>query len=237
VYNHPDCLPWLVAGLQGTGLQTLLVNDGSDQRCTDLLREIDAGQDWITLLERDANGGKGAAVKTGLREAVRLGYSHALQLDADGQHDLEDIPCLMELSKRYPDAVISGAPDYQNIPLLRLYGRYLTHIWVWINTLSLDIEDSMCGFRVYPLAATIKVIEGAHTGDRMDFDPEILVRLHWAGVRVIQIRTLVTYPRDGISHFRGFRDNMLISWAHTRLFFGMLARLPGLLRRNRRAHG
>jgi glycosyltransferase involved in cell wall biosynthesis len=236
VYNHPGSLPWLVSGLQALGLQTLLVNDGSDQGCTDLLREIDADQDWVTLIERETNGGKGAAVKTGLMEAARLGYSHVMQLDADGQHDLGDIPRFLDLSERYPNAMISGAPDYTDVPMLRLYARYLTHIWVWINTLSLDIKDSMCGFRVYPLEATIKVIERAHVGDRMDFDPEILVRLHWDGVRIIQIRTLVTYPLDGVSHFRGFRDNMLISWAHTRLFFGMLARLPGLLSRSRPTH-
>jgi polyprenyl-phospho-N-acetylgalactosaminyl synthase len=237
VYNHPDTLPWLLTGLKESGLHTLFVNDGSDQRCTDIMRKIAAQYGWITLIERNINGGKGAAVKTGLLEADRLGYSHALQLDADGQHNLDDIPRLIELSGEYPEAVISGAPDFQDAPLLRVYGRYLTHIWVWINTLSLEIEDSMCGFRVYPLPATIRVIASATTGDRMDFDPEILVRLHWEGVHVIQMRTPVTYPRDGISHFRGIRDNLLISWAHTRLFFGMLVRFPGLLRRNRRAHG
>jgi len=156
-------------------------------------------------------------------------------LDADGQHDLTDVPRLLALAESRPDAVISGAPDYRNVPLLRLYGRYLTHIWVWINTLSLEIKDSMCGFRVYPLTATINVLQSARTGDRMDFDPEILVRLHWDGVKVIQVLTVVTYPQDGISHFRGLKDNMLISWAHTRLFFGMIRRLPRLLRRNRRA--
>ncbi len=225
----------LVLGLKDAGLHTFLVNDGSDIYCTNLLRKITASEDWVSLIERSTNGGKGAAVKAGLLEAARLGYSHALQLDADGQHDLTDVPRLLALAESRPDAVISGAPDYRNVPLLRLYGRYLTHIWVWINTLSLEIKDSMCGFRVYPLTATINVLQSARTGDRMDFDPEILVRLHWDGVKVIQVLTVVTYPQDGISHFRGLKDNMLISWAHTRLFFGMIRRLPRLLRRNRRA--
>lgn len=236
VYNHPGCLEWLVSNLRETGLHTLMVNDGSDVICSDLLRGICDREQWTTLIERESNGGKGAAVKTGLRAAAGLGYSHALQLDADGQHDLTDIPQLLALSRSNPGAVISGAPDFREVPRVRLYGRYLTHIWVWINTLSLEIRDSMCGFRIYPLAATLKVLENSYTGDRMDFDPEILVRLHWDGVRVIQLRTAVTYPRDGISHFRGLRDNALISWMHTRLFFGMLRRLPGLLLRNGRAY-
>lgn len=236
VFNHADGVARLVPALKELGLPTFLVNDGSDQPCTCLLRDIAAAEPWITLLERGENGGKGAAVKTGLRAAQRREYSHALQLDADGQHDLADAPRLLALAEANPEAVISGAPDYRNAPWLRFYGRYLTHVWVWINTLSLEISDSMCGYRVYPLAATARVIQSAHTGDRMDFDPEILVRLHWAGLRVIQVRTPVTYPPDGVSHFRAFRDNVLISWAHTRLFFGMLYRLPQLLRRKWNAH-
>lgn len=236
VYNHPGCLPWLVSNLRDTGLHTFLVNDGSDSHCSDLMRDICAVEPWITLIERDINGGKGAAVKTGLRAAAELGYSHALQLDADGQHDLADIPKMLVLAQSNPLAVISGVPNYCDAPRIRFYGRYLTHVWVWINTLSLEIKDSMCGFRIYPLASTLRVLDSNYTGDRMDFDPEILVRLHWDGVRVIQLRTKVTYPRDGVSHFRGLRDNVLISWMHTRLFFGMLHRLPGLLLRNRRAY-
>ena len=65
----------------------------------------------------------------------------------------------------------------------------------------------------------------------MDFDTEIMVRLSWKGVRIISVPTRVTYPRDGISHFRMLEDNVYISRMHTRLFFGMLWRLPALLSR------
>ncbi len=237
VYNHPDTIGPLVQRLLAYDLPLLLVNDGSDQRCSAVLRQLAAAQPAVILLERERNGGKGAAVKSGLREAARLGYSHALQLDADGQHDSGEVGRLLALLAAHPEAVISGAPEYSNVPALRYYGRYLTHVWVWINTLSLDIRDSMCGFRVYPLAPTLAVIDSAATGDRMDFDLEILVRLHWAGVPVLQFPTPVHYPEDGISHFRGLHDNLLISWAHTRLFFGMCRRAPALLARRWRAHG
>ncbi len=237
VYNHSDSLGSLVAGLEAFDVPTLMINDGSDATCTLRLQQIDRDNTWITLIQRSRNGGKGAAVKTGIEEAARLGFTHALQVDADGQHDLADLPRLLQLSQDDPDAVVCGTPTFENIPALRLYGRYLTHVWVWINTLSLDIRDSMCGFRVYPLAATLVEIREAKTGDRMDFDPEILVRLHWRGLRIISMPTKVGYPIDGISHFRGVRDNALISWAHTRLFFGMLRRLPDLLRRRRYSLG
>ncbi len=237
VYDHPDTIEPLVERLQQHGIPLILVNDGSGARCTAVLRALAQRHDWLTLVERGKNGGKGAAVKTGLSKAAVQGFSHVLQLDADGQHNLGDIDHALKLSAQTPEAMVSGAPDYCGAPLLRYYGRYLTHVWVWIHTLSLDIEDSMCGFRVYPLKSTLQVLDSVNTGNRMDFDPEIMVRLYWAGVPIRQFRTLVSYPEDGISHFRGFADNALISWAHTRLFFGMLLRLPHLLQRKWMARG
>ncbi len=228
VYEHPDCLETIVAQLATTGLDCLFVNDGSGSHCSQVMRDISQKHDWIILLERGENGGKGAAVKTGMAEAMQRGYTHVLQVDADGQHELKDIPTLLSLSKEHPEAVISGSPEFRDVPAIRYYGRYLTHVWVWINTLSMDIQDAMCGFRVYPLRSSLELIDKTRIGNYMDFDTEILVRLHWQGVEVIQFPTVVSYPIDGISHFRALQDNLLISWMHTRLFFGMLQRLPML---------
>jgi hypothetical protein len=110
-------------------------------------------------------------------------------------------------------------------------------VWVWINTLSFDIRDSMCGLRVYPLAATCEIWRQHRIGQRMDFDTEIMVRLHWSGVHIVAVPTLVTYPLDGVSHFKMLQDNVFISRMHTRLFFGMLRRLPMLLGRRLKHHG
>ncbi len=125
------------------------------------------------------NSGKGAAVIAGIQHAAKLGFSHAIQVDADGQHALEDIPKFLALATHYPDSVISGQPIYDNsIPKSRLYGRWITHIWVWIETLSFSIKDSMCGFRVYPINPVLRVCAQTELGHRMDFDTEIMVRLY-----------------------------------------------------------
>ncbi|MCU7375045.1 hypothetical protein PEC18_30565 [Paucibacter sp. O1-1] len=167
---------------------------------------------------------------SGLRQAYRDGFSHALQVDADGQHNLTDIPLMISTSEQHPAALISGQPQYdESVPKGRLYGRYITHFWVWIETLSFDIQDSMCGFRVYPLAATEQLFSQQALGERMDFDIEVMVKLHWQGTAVVHVPTKVIYPEDGISHFQGVRDNVRISWMHTKLFFGMLARLPRII--------
>lgn len=229
VYNHAGTVGAVHAQLAAQGLPCVLVDDGSAPECAAALDAL-AALPGTHLVRRAVNGGKGAAVQDGLRAAAALGHTHALQVDADGQHALQDAAAFADASRARPQAVICGEPVYgDDVPRSRLYGRWLTRVWVWINTLSLDIPDAMCGFRVYPLARALDVIDQTHVGRRMDFDIAILVRLHWRGVAIAWLPTRVIYPEGGVSHFKGLRDNLLISRMHARLFFGMLARSPALL--------
>lgn len=227
-YNHEHAIQATVDALRTTGLPCYLVDDGSGAAAQRVLHDIAAREArWLQLLSLHPNGGKGTAVMAGCQRALDDGHTHAVQVDADGQHDIADIPRLLDLARAHPQALITGVPIYDDsVPRSRLYGRYITHFWVWVHTLSLGIRDSMCGFRVYPLAASLAVWNSERVGRRMDFDTDILVRLHWRGVPVVELPTRVTYPLDGISHFDLLRDNLRISRMHTRLFFGMLWRLP-----------
>jgi len=230
-YNHPQTIGTMVAAVRAHGLEVVVVDDGSDAACARVLDELATQHGaGMALLRLAHNQGKGGAMMAGLRHALSLGYTHALQIDADGQHDAADIPKFLAASTAQTDAVVCGVPIYDDsVPKARLYGRYVTHVWVWINTLSLDIADSMCGFRVYPLEPVVKLFDQARLGRRMDFDSELLVRLHWRGVRIVNLPTRVRYPIDGVSHFQLVRDNVLISGMHARMLAGMLLRLPLLL--------
>lgn len=222
-YNHAGPLAAVLARLAEFELPCLLVDDGSEPVAAAALDALAARYPWVSLLRHPHNQGKGGAVMTGLRRAHELGFSHALQVDADGQHDLTDLPALLAEARQHPAALVSGRPLYDDsVPKGRLYGRYITHVWVWIETLSFAIKDSMCGFRVYPLAPTCALLERVTLGRRMDFDTEVMVRLHWAGVPMRFVPTRVIYPVDGRSHFRLFRDNLDISWMHTRLVCRLL---------------
>ncbi|CAD7492529.1 glycosyltransferase family 2 protein [Aeromonas dhakensis] len=222
-YNHAGPLAAVLARLAEFELPCLLVDDGSEPVAAAALDALVAQHPWVSLLRHPHNQGKGGAVMTGLRRAHELGFSHALQVDADGQHDLTDLPALLAEARQHPAALVSGRPLYDDsVPKGRLYGRYITHVWVWIETLSFAIKDSMCGFRVYPLAPTCALLERVALGRRMDFDTEVMVRLHWAGVPMRFVPTRVIYPVDGRSHFRLFRDNLDISWMHTRLVCRLL---------------
>ncbi|MDR3670010.1 MAG: glycosyltransferase [Holophaga sp.] len=230
VYDPGPALVRTVAALSGCGLPMYLVDDGSSLETRRELQRMAADQPLIRLLSLSPNQGKGAAVMEALRRAGQDGFSHALQVDADDQHDVGAVAGFLALGRDHPGAVIAGVPRYDaSVPAARKYWRYLSHFWVWVSTLSLDIRDSLCGFRLYPLAPTLALMAREHIRPRMEFDTEIIVRLHWAGVPVLNAPVGVTYPRDGVSHFRPWRDTLCLVWMHHRLFFGMLRRLPRLL--------
>lgn len=229
VYNHPGTVTELVTALSKFELPVLLVDDGSEPQTAAELDRLSTRGDVI--LHRLAhNQGKGAAVMAGLGVAQAQGFTHALQIDADGQHDIADVSNLLQLAQQNPQALISGYPVYdESVPAVRKYGRYLTHAMVWLETLSLQLIDSMCGFRVYPVDASVRLGKEEYIGRRMDFDTEIMVRLFWRYRAVRFVPTRVIYPPHGRSHFRMLKDNVRITLMHIRLLLGMLWRSPKLL--------
>ena len=235
IYNHGESIGATVARLLAYELPILIVDDGSDAATQRVLERLAAAYPQIRLSHRAQNGGKGAAVMDGMRQALAAGYSHALQIDADGQHDTADVARFLELGAAHPQALVCGQPVYDaSVPKGRLYGRYVTHFWVAVETLGQARIDTMCGFRLYPLIACCALIKRVRLPTRMDFDIEIMVRLAWAGVDFVTLPTRVTYPADGLSHFDLWRDNLRISLMHTRLTCGMLLRAPMLLLRRLR---
>ncbi len=234
-FNHWRSAGLVVQRLRAAGLTVFIIDDGSAEPARGALAAL-AGEGCI--LHRNAvNQGKGGAVIQGLRLAIAAGYSHAVQVDADGQHDLDALPQLLALAERLPQALVTGAPLYDaSVPRGRAIGRKITHFWVGIETLSWPAPDTMCGFRVYPLGAVAALLDsGERIGRRMDFDIEVVVRLSWRGTPVVELPVRVVYPPDNTSNFRMLRDNVRISLMHTRLVFIMLWRLPSILRyRSRR---
>lgn len=224
-YRHGAALGGVLHALQQFQLPIIVVDDGNDAAEQALIAAAIAPYAAsTTLVRREHNGGKGAAMVTGLEEAQAQGFSHALQVDADGQHDLAAIPKMLELSSKEPHALISGQPQYDDsIPTGRKIGRYLTHFWVWVETLSFELKDSMCGLRVYPVSASLA--QSRLSGQQMDYDTEVMVRLYWAGHPVRFVPVKVHYPQDGFSNFRMFEDNVKISWMHTRLVTQGILRL------------
>jgi glycosyltransferase involved in cell wall biosynthesis len=234
IYDHGSTIGAVVDSLAGFDLPCVIVNDGSGApTCAELAR-LESRYAWVSVVHRARNGGRGAALRTGYFYAAGQGFTHALQLDADGQHDSRDVPRLLEAAQKDPDALILGRPIFdESAPAVRLWGRKLSQFWVWVETLSFAIEDPLCGFRCFPLEPTVRLLERHPLGDRMDLDPEIAVRLYWEGLRIVNVPTHVRYHEGGLSHFRPGYDSWLIAKAHVRLVGGMLLRAPSLWARHR----
>ena len=194
-----------------------------------------AADPGLTLIELPVNGGKGAAVLHGLKAARDAGYTHALTMDSDGQHPADLIPAFMQTSQRRPEAMVLGRPVFDaSAPLLRVRGRRVSNGWTQLETLGAGIADSLYGFRVYPIADLIAVMQRQPWMRRFDFDTEAVVRMAWRGVKPLNIAAPVKYltaEEGGVSHFRYGRDNLLLTWMHLRLMVEFVLRLPGLLLR------
>jgi glycosyltransferase involved in cell wall biosynthesis len=226
-YDHKDEIGGVIASLAFAGIPCWIVDDGSGPETRALLEELARTHSWVQVHHRARNGGRGAALKTGYRLAWERGFTHALQLDADGQHDAADVPRFLAEMEREPRALVLGAPQFDaTAPKSRLYGRQLSRAMVWLATLSFDVVDPLCGFRGIPLAEALEVLDAIPTGDHMEFDPELVIRLHRAGVPVRNLPTRVVYRSGGLSHFDTLRDNARLSGVYARSLVGMLARLP-----------
>lgn len=232
IFNHGHKLKSLVFALQEYKFPIILIDDGSNNKCKIIIRSLVEKNNDLILLELPDNQGKGAAVMAGFNRAIELEFTHGVQIDADFQHDVNDVKKFVEESNSNALSLICGVPKYdETVPKGRLYSRYITHVWVWINTLSTEIQDSMCGYRIYPLTSVIKLINEVNIGKRMNFDIEIIVHLKWRNVEIINVPTQVIYHDDVPSNFRLFKDNVGISVAHAKMFFGMLIRFPMLMLR------
>lgn len=214
-----------------------VVFDGSTDGSEQATRERFATVDGVRILALPVNRGKGAALLHGLELALAEGFTHALTMDADGQHPADSIDEFMRLSAEQPQAMILGRPIFgPEAPALRMKGRRISNWWTNLETLWCGIDDSLFGFRVYPIAPLVRIMQRHRWMRRFDFDVEAVVRLQWAGVAPVSIGAPVRYlsPQEGgVSHFNYVRDNALLTWMHLRLMGGFFWRLPWLVWRRR----
>ncbi|MFC7459926.1 glycosyltransferase family 2 protein [Hydrogenophaga defluvii] len=218
-----------------------VVVDGSTDGTDASLQAMAQNDPGLRVIVLPQNRGKGSAVLEGIDQAARAGFTHALTMDSDGQHPAHLIPTFMAASSQSPAAMVLGKPVFgPEAPALRVNGRKVSNGWANLETLWMGIGDSLYGFRVYPIAPLSRIMHANRFMRRFDFDPEAVVRLCWAGVRPINIDAPVRYlsaEEGGVSHFKYLRDNSLLTWMHTRLFLGFVARLPLLIWRRLRTFG
>ncbi len=216
----------------------IVVVDGSYDGSAEAIADFSRNAEGLHVLTSAVNGGKGAAVLSGLEFAAARGFSHAAVFDADGQHEAADIPHFMDAARTHPGAMILGVPVFgRDAPSVRVNGRRVGNWFANLETWWGGVNDSLFGFRVYPVRPSIDILRAIRGGRRFDFDTQLAVRLYWRGVQPLNIPTRVRYrarEAGGVSHFRYVRDNALLAWVHALLFFKSLMIAPRLARLRRR---
>jgi glycosyltransferase involved in cell wall biosynthesis len=211
-----------------------VVVDGSTDGSPDDLDKLAASDERLTVIDRGRNGGKGAAVLDALRHADRMGFTHVLVMDSDGQHPPDRIATLMAMSAAHPNAMVLGRPIFgADAPAARIYFRRVSNFLANVETFWCGIGDALFGFRVYPVRPLLDAMTRTRWMRRFDFDPEAAIRLSWVGIRPVNVDVPVRYlPADqgGVSHFHYVRDNLLLTWMNLRLVCGQLRRLPARMR-------
>lgn len=234
-YNPGPRLAETVRGARAHWDPVWVVVDGSNDGSGALLAELARDDPGLRVLVRPHNGGKGAALLDGLTAARQAGYTHVLTMDSDGQHPAECIRRFMSASMAAPAAMILGVPVFDSsAPRIRVRGRRVGNWWTNLETLWSGIADTLFGFRVYPVAPLLEVMQRTRWMRRFDFDAEAAVRLSWRGVPALNLPAPCRYfspAEGGVSHFNYWRDNLLLTWMYTRLFYGFLVRLPLLVAR------
>ncbi|MEY3480314.1 MAG: hypothetical protein RIQ71_1089 [Verrucomicrobiota bacterium] len=237
-FNSGPLLEQTLRALLEVWRPVIVVVDGSDDGSLERARAVARENDGLEVLAHEQNRGKGATVLTGMECAAAQCMTHAAVFDADGQHVAGEVPRFMHVSIDHPEAMILGVPQFgEDAPSLRVCGRRVGNWWANLETWWGGIDDSLFGFRVYPVDPSLRILRSITGGKRFDFDTQLAVRLYWAGVPPLNLRTPVRYPQSGkggVSHFRYIRDNLLLTFVHTGLFLRSLTMVPSLYRYRRR---
>ncbi len=239
-FNPGPRLLATVAGVLEQWSPVWIVDDGSTDESTAAARALAARDSRVRLIVRERNGGKGAAVATGVAAALAAGFTHVLTVDADGQHPADHIRSFMAASQAQPAALVLGRPVFgPEVPLERLHGRKLSVGLARLEILGAGIDDPLFGFRVYPAAPLQRALASTRRARGFDFDPEVAVRMFWAGVPTVNLPAPCRYfskGEGGVSHFNYLRDNLKLVWLHTRLLTQLLLwRWVSVVRMRRRA--
>ena len=232
-YNTGEKVREVVAEVRAAGYPLIVVADGSTDGTTEKLGKLADDDDGMTLLAHERNQGKGAALLTGAREALRLGYTHVLAFDADGQHPVASVDDYLAAMRSDPNAWVAGYPVFDaRAPWERVFFRKLALFWTRIVARQPALKDAMFGMRVYPARALVDCLESTSLGRRYDVECVLAIRLSRAGHPVINVATPVRYfqaGEGGVSHYHYLRDNV-------RLGLVFLALMPGVLRHRRPPH-
>jgi glycosyltransferase involved in cell wall biosynthesis len=195
----------VVRGAAGVLTPVMVVDDGSTD---DTAARAEAA--GAIVVRQPQNRGKGAALVTGLRHLAERGITHALTLDADGQHLPSQLPVLLAASAAAPDAIVVGVRKKEGHAIrgINRFGNWVADT-LMRRIAGQPLPDTQSGFRVYPVGPTLAL---GTEGTRYEFETEVLLRAARAGMPLVGVPVEVFYPpvEERVSHYRPWRDTLRI---------------------------
>ena len=209
-YNNEQTLGKVLSSLLAFTDQIIVVNDGSTDSTSTVLQQFPQ----ISVVGYPQNKGKGFALRTGFRHAVKSGYDYAITIDSDGQHFADDLHKFLEKLENHPAAIIIGARnmDQASVPGKSSFGNKFSNFWFWVET-GLTMSDTQSGYRLYP----VKILNNNFITRKFEFEIEVLVTSAWRGIEITEVPVRVFYAdkENRVSHFRPFKDFTRISILNT----------------------
>lgn len=210
-YNNAGTLADVLRDVLQYTSRIIVINDGSTDNTAEILTRFQQ----IHVVNYSPNKGKGMALRTGFKEAVKLGYHHAITLDSDGQHYAKDVVEFLSWLEVEPNSLLIGARnlDQENVPGKSSFGNRFSNFWFWVNT-GIRLQDTQSGYRSYPVS---KLADKKYFTTKYEFEIEVIVRASWSGIAVRGVPVSVYYPKpeERVSHFRPGKDFTRISILNT----------------------
>ncbi len=221
VYNHASTLRDVVTRSLKVHDRVMVVDDGSSDGGVDTLEGLE-----VDIVRHSKNLGKGVAILSAAKKALRSGMTHMVTVDADGQHDPDDLRHFIPELEAHPDAIIVGKRDFHGayVPASSRVGRAISNFWLRVET-GRSLGDAQSGFRAYPIA----LFEHLNLRERRySFEIEVLVKAAWAGIELREVDISIYYPSpaERVSHFHLFWDNLRLSLLNARLIMRAVIPLP-----------
>lgn len=221
-YNNAGTVTQVIESVHNFCDDIFVVCDGPTDGTVELVKRSDVP---VNVVEYQPNKGKGTALVTGFREALKQGFRYAITLDSDGQHYADDIPAFAKTIAENPDALLIGSRGlkHDNMPQKNTFANKFSNFWFTVQTAK-KLPDTQTGYRLYPL---YKMGKMRLITSRYEAELEMLVRSAWRNIPIIPIPIKVYYPpqEERVSFFRPGKDFTRISILNT--FFCFAAILYG----------
>ncbi len=219
-YNEQERIVPVISGAL-RHVPVLVVDDGSRDNTAAVAEAAGA-----IVLRQIPNQGKGAALRAGFRRALDEGYEAVITLDADGQHDPEEIPRFLEAYGQGKADLIIGARNFAGMPPVRRVSNTLgTLLFSW--ALGQHIPDNQSGYRLLSRRLMESMLSSAEQG--FEFEVEMITVCVTEGYRLawVPIRTIYAGEKSHIRPLHHLRHFLRVVWAARQRVVNARRRAPG----------